>query len=111
MSCGERIEYLSKIEHAIETNTLRKASLFINKLEEEEFSGYLNWNRSLSRAPRLRRVYEQEGINYNGKKVRDLIRFLANAYVHYRSPDFEKDLDLDVRRLYPDFLNRMHKYL
>lgn len=86
----------------------------MDKLKSEEFtSKYSKWDDSdkLSQAPELERVYNVEGVDYKGDNVRHLIRFLSNAYVHYHSRNKEEEFDLDVRKLYPDFFNRMHIYL
>lgn len=104
------MKFLSNLEHALVADTLRVSCLF-KKIEGRQFCKYLNWNMKLS--PWLKKIYENDleaGIIYDVSKIRDLIRFLRNVYVHDKSLKYGKT-DEAVRTFFPGLYGRLYKYL
>lgn len=105
------MKFLSNLEHALVADTLRVSCLFKRKIEGKHFFKYLNWNTKLS--PWLKKIYENDleaGIIYDVEKIRDLIRFLRNVYVHDKSLKYGRT-DVAVRTLFPGLYGRLYKYL
>ncbi|ONH97435.1 hypothetical protein PRUPE_7G190000 [Prunus persica] len=83
-------------------------SKFKRRLDGREFYKYRGWNRK-DMVREFQKVYKIFNSKYDGDCVWDLVEFLKDVY----EDDNRRELTLDaayaeVRRLYPDFLEKIH---
>ncbi|CAB4318425.1 unnamed protein product [Prunus armeniaca] len=83
-------------------------SKFKRILDGRAFHQYRKWNRK-DMVREFQEVYYHSNSKYDGESVWDLVEFLKDVYVHHNPRDLTLEAaDAEVKRLYPNFLEKIH---
>ncbi|KAI5319984.1 hypothetical protein L3X38_039692 [Prunus dulcis] len=102
LTAAERMKCFDKIWYSANESKFKRI------LDGRAFHKYRKWNRK-DMVREFQEVYNCSYSTYDGESVWDLVVFLKDIYVHHNPRDLTLEAaDAEVKRLYPNFLEKIY---